>query len=267
MKATQSVFTVVDKEYMTPHYVRVKLTGDGVKDLADCTIGVNNKIFIPPAGVDEVHFAQWDDATASWIAQDEAVKPIVRTYTHRAIDLAENTISIDFVDHGDVGPASSWARKAQAGDQLGVAMKLGASELYPAVDWYLLAGDATAIPVLASILESLPKTAKGHCLIEVATLEDMHPEVKHEGFTIQWLFNEDPGAGSELADEVRKIHIPEGKTHFAYVACEYASVRQIRQYFRQELGWGKDEFYAYSYWKSGVAEDRSVMDRQKEKSE
>lgn len=257
---------LVDKEYMTPHYIRVRLHGEGTSDFADCTIGVNNKIFIPPVGVKDVAFATYDDDLGEWVAPDESVKPSVRTYTHRAIDVERNEITIDFVDHGDVGPASSWARKAVQGDQLGVAMKLGASELCPAVDWYLLVGDATAIPVLVSILESLPKTAKGHCIIEVATLEDIHPEVKHEGFKIQWLFNAEPEKGSELADVVHQVLLPEEQTTFAYVACEYRAVREIRTYFRTELGWNKDDFYAYSYWKSGTAEDKSVGDRQAEKN-
>ncbi|MCY4779592.1 siderophore-interacting protein [Sphingobacterium sp. UT-1RO-CII-1] len=266
MKVGQHVFTLVDKEYITPHYVRVRLHGEGTQDFANCTIGVNNKIFIPPAGVKDVAFAKYDEALGEWVAPDESVKPIVRTYTHRAIDVARNEITIDFVDHGDVGPASSWARNAVTGDQLGVAMKLGTSELCPAVDQYLLVGDATAIPVLVSILEGLPKTAKGYCIIEVATLEDVHPEVKHEGFKIQWLFNPQPEEGSELAATVRKVVLPENNTHFAYVACEYRAVREIRAYFRTELGWNKDDFYAYSYWKAGVAEDKSVGDRQAEKS-
>lgn len=266
MKVGQHIFTVVDKVYMTPHYVRVHLQGEGVHDFKDCTIGVNNKIFIPPVDVKDVFFSVYDEETSTWVAPDDSVKPIVRTYTHRAVDVAKQEITIDFVDHGDVGPASSWVRKAVKGDQLGVAMKLGASELYPVVDWYLLVGDATAIPVLVSILESLPQTAKGHLIIEVATIEDIHPEVKHVGFTIEWLFNPEPDQGSELADVVRKVVLPSDKTIFAYVACEYRSVREIRAYFKTELKWGKDEFYAYSYWKSGVAEDKSVQDRQAEKS-
>ena len=43
-------FTVVRKEYITPHYLRIFLTGESVTEIADTTVGINNKIIIPPAG-------------------------------------------------------------------------------------------------------------------------------------------------------------------------------------------------------------------------
>lgn len=256
------VFQVMGKEYITPSYIRVKLQGEGTRDFAHCTIGANNKIFIPPHGKKDIRLAASDVAGA---ASEILVQPIIRTYTHRGIAIDKNEIVIDFVDHGDNGPASSWARSAGVGDQLGVAMKVRKAELVPVVDWYCLVGDATAIPVICCILESLPPTAKGHCIIEVASSEDVHPEVKHEGFTIEWLYNSNPENGSGLSQEVEKVVIPEKQSHFAYVACEYSSVKEIRHYFRNVLQWKAQELYAFSYWKAGVAEDRSADDRRREK--
>jgi len=58
----------------------------------------------------------------------------------------------------------AWALNSQIGDQLGVAMRTEPKELYPKdAEWYLLVGDATAIPVLRAILETLPASAKGVC--------------------------------------------------------------------------------------------------------
>lgn len=259
------VFEVVRKEFVTPHYIRVWLQGEGAKDFQQCTPGANNKIFIPPPGENKVQFATFDAEKGEWVMPDEHIKPLVRTYTHRAIDAVTNEIVIDFINHGENGPASSWALKAEVSDQLGVAMKLRKTVLYPDVDWYFLIGDATAIPVLSCILESLPKEARGHCLIEVATPEDKHPEVKHDGFTIQWLYNEHPEAGSSLAAEVRKVELPSALLKFAYVACEYRSVKDIRHYFREELQWNNQDLYAFSYWKAGVAEDKSAQERREEK--
>lgn len=259
------VFRVTGKQEITPHYIRVRLQADQEIDFDRCTLGVNNKIFIPPTGTTDVHFPVFDKALNEWIGPDEAIKPIVRTYTHRAWDAERKEISIDFVNHGDNGPASLWANKAAIGDQLGVAMKVGQRKLYPPVDWYFLIGDATAIPVLSCILESLPKTARGHCLIEVATEADIHPEIKHEGFTITWLFNAHPENGSQLSEQAKTVALPEGGSRFAYVACEFDSVRALRTYFRQEQGWEKEELYAFSYWRAGIAEDKSASSRREEK--
>lgn len=44
------------REYITPHYIRIRLTGDDVYRFSIATVGVNNKIYIPPAGLNEVHY-------------------------------------------------------------------------------------------------------------------------------------------------------------------------------------------------------------------
>ncbi|WP_437921097.1 siderophore-interacting protein [Sphingobacterium sp. LRF_L2] len=261
------LFEVVEKEFITPHYIRVRLRGEGAKDFKQCSPGANNKIFIPPAGTKEVQFASFSAEKGEWVMPDEHVKPIVRTYTHRGIDVEKNEIIIDFVNHGDNGPASSWARNAMPKDQLGVAMKLRPTVLCPNVAWYLLVGDATAIPVLSCILEALPQEAKGICIIEVPSAADIHPEVVHEGFTVQWVFNEHPEKGSTLAEEVKKVELPVEQTKFAYIACEYQSVKAIRHYFREELQWSNQNMYAFSYWKAGVAEDQSAQERREEKKQ
>lgn len=267
MKPTISryIFRVTEKEILTPHYIRIKLRADQEINFHQCTPGVNNKIFIPPQGSQDVHFAVLDKKTNEWVAPDEQIKPLVRTYTHRAWNPDTQEISIDFVNHGENGPASAWANKAVTGDQLGVAMKVGQRTLCPKADWYFLIGDATAIPVLSCILESLPITAKGHCLIEVATEADIHPEIRHEGFTIQWLFNPHPEKGSELEQIARTVKLPEIDSKFAYIACEFETVRPLRRYFRQEQLWGKEELYAFSYWRAGAAEDQSAQSRREEK--
>ncbi|MCL7988197.1 siderophore-interacting protein [Sphingobacterium sp. lm-10] len=258
------VFRVWAKEYVTPHYIRVTLEGEGAQAFAPCSLGANNKIMIPPSGQKAVKLAVWDDANSEWILPAEHERPIIRTYTHRAIDTENNRIILEFVDHGDAGPASSWARRAEKGDELGVAMKIKETQLYPTADWYLLVGDATAIPVLHVILESLPPEAKGHCIVEVHSADDVQADFSHPGFSIDWVFNAHPEKGSTLYQKVLEADIPEGKESFGYVACEYQSVKQIRAHFKHTLGWDNKSFYAFSYWKAGTAEDKSAQDRREE---
>ena len=49
-KTIKEQLRVSRKEYITPHYIRVYLTGDNMEVFTNTTIGVNNKILIPPAG-------------------------------------------------------------------------------------------------------------------------------------------------------------------------------------------------------------------------
>lgn len=259
------VAEVTRKEYITPHYIRVYLYSEDVLLFKEATIGDNNKIAVPPKGFNEVHFPNLDEATHQWIHPPKEIAPSIRTYTHRGINLETKELIIDFVDHGDGGPASRWVREAEAGSKLGVMMRLEGKELYPKADWYLLVGDATAIPVFSAILETLPSTAKGVCIIEVHEKADEQIFETKADIEFKWLHNQNPHLESNLPDAVKGISVP-GVSKFGYVAAEFSNVKEIRTYLRKEKGWKQEELYAYSYWKAGVAEDQSQADRQKEKN-
>jgi len=264
-KTIQAVLSVARKEYITPHYIRVYLTGADVQRFANTTVGVNNKILVPPKGVNEIFFPSFDYEKKEWNHPEPGVRPFVRTYTHRGIDTQRNELWIDFVAHGEEGPASAWALKAEQGDKLGVLMKDGKSELYAPAQSYVLVGDATALPVLSAILEDLPETAVGNCIIEVPEEADIQQLHTKASVTFEWLTNAHPEKGSRLADAVKELQLPQ-TDRFAYVAAEFSSVKEIRNYLRKEKGWNREELYAYSYWKAGVAEDKSTADRQHEKN-
>lgn len=266
VKILRNLFRLAKREFITPNFIRLTLQGDDMKPYEVCTIGVNNKILLPRPGSKEVNLPKFDDETHDWIFPEDHLKPIIRTYTYRGADFEKNQMIVDFVHHGDNGPASAWAINAKLGEEIGVAMKMYKSELYPESDWYFLIGDATAIPVLSAIMESLPNDKKGVALIEVPTKEDEQSLTKPENFEVIWIHNSHPENGSELAEKAKEFEIPEGEK-FAYVAAEFSTVKELRNYFRKELAWTKDELYAYSYWKAGVAEDQSASDRQKEKAE
>lgn len=265
-KILQISLRVTRKTYITPHYIRIYLTGENVLQIANTTVGVNNKVLIPPAGLDVIHFPEFDFEKGQWKPQADAIRPFIRTYTHRGIDVARNEIWIDFIAHGEEGPASAWAMHAKVGDPLGVLMKDGKTDLYIATQHYLLVGDATAIPILGAILEDLPATASGRCIIEVHSKEDEQVLPTNANIQFTWLYNTHPQQGSRLADVVKGLSLP-GKDRFAYVASEFDTVKDIRNFLRKEQGWERRELYAYAYWKAGLAEDRSAGHRHAESNE
>lgn len=254
-KPVREVMTVTDKQTLTPHYIRIYLTGqpDTIANMATMTIGRNNKLLIP---IDKTQLLDLDD-TANLTK---------RTYTHRGVDVEKQHIWIDFVAHGEDAPASSWVTHAQVGDQLGVLMQPKNKPLYPAADNFLLVGDATAIPVLGAILENLPDNVTGHCIIEVYGKKDEQDLLTPANMKITWLHNPHPMQGSQLAATVKSLTLPTAEqSRFAYVAGEFSSVKAIRHYLKKEQSWSKDELYAFSYWKAGIAEDKSANDRLAEK--
>lgn len=259
-KTIQAELTVSRKQYLTPHYIRVWLTGNGIEAFADTTVGEHNKILIPPKGIRNIHFPYFDPTTKKWIQPSEEVRPITRTYTHRGFDLNRKEIWIDFVAHGEEGPASAWAINAKEGDILGVMMKSGKKELFPIVDHYVLIGDATGIPVLSAILENLPATAKGICIIDVYNKEDEQPLPTAADIHFEWLHSLQPGLSSQLPEKLKSTDLPE-ENRYAHIAAEYSSVKEIRRYLRDEKNFQREELDAYAYWKFGASEDKSTQDR------
>src|SRR5690606_25453005 len=163
------------------------------------------------------------------------------TYTHRGIDLEKGELIIDFVHHGENGPASAWAINAELGAELGVAMRTEPKELYPATaEWFLFAGDATALPVISAVLEKLPAPAK----------EDEQDLKTNATIDFKWIHNSEHDKSSTLFEQVKSIEIPNDVSKFGLVASEFSSVKAIRMYLRKELGWQTNELNAYSYWKS-----------------
>lgn len=177
-------------------------------------------------------------------------------------------MTVDFVAHeNSAGPASDWAINAEPGARIGVAMKNKRMELYPEADWYLLVADASGLPVIATILETVSASAKGIAFIEVLNEEEKIPVFTTSQIDIRWIYNDTPGEKKPLVDAVKNTVFPEqlNAKFFGYIAAEYSSVKDIRVFLREEKGWKNEHFFAYSYWKYGKSEDRSAQERQEEK--
>lgn len=263
--AARRIGVVTEKEYLTPHLIRVKLKVDDIHDFQHATPGNNNKILVPPPGVKEIHFPEMDPETGKMLPIPDHLASSRRTYTHSGIDLERSELFIDFVAHGEEGPASAWAIHCQPGDILGIMMKTGPKELFPEVENMLFVGDATALPAIAAMVKQLPEHTSATCVLEVYGKEDELELPSRASTTIHWLHNPHPERGSELAQRVRGLALP-GASRFVFIAAEFDTVKDLRGYFRKELEWDRTEISAYSYWRAGVAEDRSEKDRRAEKA-
>lgn len=117
------------REYITPNYIRLTFISTNIEPFTQCTVGANNKIFIPPKGVRQVRFPDKS------ISDEVALKDIAirRTYTHGGINLNNNEMYMEIVAHGVEGPASEFAINAEIGANLRVTMKTQQSEIVPVV--------------------------------------------------------------------------------------------------------------------------------------
>lgn len=223
---------VIAKRQVTPNMLRVTLGGPGMAAFPEDQASAYIKLRVP-------------DTSAG--------REVVRTYTVRSHRTDE--IDVDFALHEDCGPATLWALNAQAGDSI-LAGGPGPRKLvHPEADWYLLVGDMTAVPAISGNLELLPDTAIGTAVIEVMDEADVQDLRKPTHLTIEWVINPRSGHDSApLIERVKSVEWIEGQPS-VWAACEFASMRQLREYFRTERGLGTGHLYISSYWKAGSTEE------------
>lgn len=130
-------------------------------------------------------------------------QPPMRTYTLRALRTAERELDIDFVLHGETGPASTWATHAQPGQTLQIAAPLASHHRDPGgYEWrppqgirhVLLIGDETALPAIAGIIEQYAAQTNAprvQAFIEVPSTCDCLALACHPSTQINWLPRED----------------------------------------------------------------------------
>lgn len=182
------------------------------------------------------------------------LRPAARKYTVRSVDADAGTLDIDFVLHDDAGPGSTFAQRARVGDQIGI-IGPGGGGLADA-DWYLFAGDETALPAISRMLEHLPAKARGIVFIEVADAAEIQPLKFAASIDVQWLCRNGAEAGTTtlLVDAVRGAAFPDnGSKTYAWVGCEFEAFRTLRSHLRAERGFKKHENLIVSYWRRGEA--------------
>ena len=247
------ILDVVACRTLTPHMRRLTLSGENVARFAGLeALHLNLMVQVPGAGE-----PQWPRVGANGvIAWDRPeLRPLMRKYTVRSLDLAAGTLDIDFVLHDDAGPGSAFAERAVVGDRVGVVGPGGGGLV--AADWYLFAGDETALPAIARMLESLPAQARGKVFLEVADEAEVQPLTAPPSVDIEWLFRNGVPAGGTtlLVDAVRSAEFPaEGETVYLWAGCEFEAFRAIRAFARQEKRLPNSQHLVVSYWRRGTTE-------------
>lgn len=159
-------------------------------------------------------------------------------------------LDIDFYLHGDGGPASSWASRAQEGDPLAIGGPRG-SLLAPAdVDEAVIVADESALPAAARWLEALDREVPVTGLFSVAdpATAAYLADFDGPGRELRWFSGADREA--RLADALRAVRPAEGT--FFFLAGEATSLIPLRRHLRRELGLPKEQADVHGYWKKGV---------------
>lgn len=198
---------------LTPSFVRVTLSGDALAEFSAVGLDQRIKIVLPIPGHGFTDLPDGDDWYGAWRALPDAVRNPLRTYTVRSFRPDARELDIDFVAHGDTGPASRWVSGCRVGDELRIVgpavpsspaeLPSGAAEFAPGrADRILLAGDETAAPAICAILEALDVTAVGHVFIEVPTDADRLPVSAPAGVEVRWIARNGASHGERMTHQV-----------------------------------------------------------------
>ncbi|SDG52338.1 NADPH-dependent ferric siderophore reductase, contains FAD-binding and SIP domains [Sinosporangium album] len=277
---------------LSTSFIRVTFTGDDLRYFADNGYDQRIKVVLPHAEGGFHHFPEnGRDWYQRWRALPSERKNQFRTYTVRAVRQDQAQVDVDFVLHGDSGPASRWVARAQPGAP---AILVGPNAAYGAVhgglEWrppaeatsVLLAGDETTVPAITNIIETLPAGVRARVLLEVPAADDALPIAAGPDVEISWLARGTAAHGELLVPAVRQAALsvavagsgadktlndvdvdtdilwevpdPQNGTFYAWLAGEAGVVKTLRRYLVQELGVDRRAVAFMGYWRTGRSE-------------
>lgn len=259
--------TVLRREQITPHMVRLFLGGAGFDNFVPA-VGKDGlpetdmyvKLIFMPAGAQVP--ADFDPRAARSLPPEQ--QPTLRTYTIRSVDNDRREIAIDFVVHGDEGIAGPWAASVEPGTDVSF---LGPGSGYhpkPDAPWHLLASDEAGLPAVAAALEALPDAAIAKVFIEVAGPEDEIELTAPAGAQISWVHRGGPagevgddkaGDNAPLIAAVRDAEWLDGEPHVFIHGEAQAVMHNLRSYIRKERGVGAGNASISGYWRRGRTEE------------
>lgn len=286
-------------ERLTPSFRQVTFTSPDLHEFGDDGLDQRIKLLFPG------QLGQLDDFTGPewylrWRDAPAEERPVLRTYTIRRARALERAIEVVLVDHesehGEPGPAVRWLRAVEPGDEIIIVGPDARSpDRHQGIDFrpggatrLLLAGDETAAPAIAGILESLAgrPDVTARAFVEVPDPADRLPVDLPPNARLHWLAR---GAGrhgdllrpavsawldghARLLDSVRAagdqplddIDVdaellwdtpdPTGDAFYAWMAGEAAAIKALRRAVVTERGVDRRQVAFMGYWRRGQAE-------------
>lgn len=286
-------------QQLSPSFIRITFGGDDLAEFGprDRVLDQRIKLIFPSPGATLPEFILDAEWYQSWLALPEETRGSMRTYSIRDLVIGEDAteVVVDFVLHlapGSSGPASLWASGASRGDEiliLGPRREFtegGGIEYAPGdARTILLAGDETAAPAIARILEDSPADARGVAFIEVPGPDDVLPIAAPVGVEVRWLPRSGALHGTVLLPAVLDYlgavpvatieevasedllwetptfsglgeELPSAENHadrYFWIAGESGVVTTLRRHLVRDLGIDRSQVAFMGYWRKGVA--------------
>ena len=288
---TYRLFEVALKErrVLSPSLHRLVFTGTDVARMKTEGPDQRIKVFFPLPGQDAPDVPSGEDWYARYRELADDQRPPMRTYTLRQLRAAQGEVDVDFVLHGETGPASRWAVHAQPGDRVVLlAPDADCAESSEGWEWkppagvgqVLLVADETALPAVAGILEELAAQIappRVLALLEVADEGHAIALKAPPAAELVWLPRGQAAYGQALVEAVQarlaaspivagdaldEIDVDAqilweqsdagmAGTFYAWVAGEAGAVMAIRRHLVRDCGLDRRALTFMGYWRQG----------------
>ncbi|KQQ61210.1 iron-chelator utilization protein [Rhizobium sp. Leaf311] len=244
---------VVRSYNLTPRMRRVVFAVDnGIERLA--AGGLHVRLLILP---DQTRTPVWPHLSKTgaivWAkGEDEQAR---RVYTIRAINKERAEVDIDFVMHeGDNMPGAHFGATAAVGDIVGI---VGPGGERPEADYYVFAGDETALPVMLRMVAEMPAGKTVTVYAEVDNEGEQQDVRSNADLSWNWLYRRGQPAGTAgLLQQALRQHSWEKQDGLhVFVGCEKDEARAIKKVLADEAGLDKKAFVAAGYWVRGANDD------------
>lgn len=208
MSASYRIFdiTLKSKTLISPSLVRCVFEGADIHRMKLEAPDQRIKLLFPAADGKIPQLVNGPDWYGDYMAIPKEQRPVMRTYTLRALRCEQNQMDVEFVLHGVNGPASAWATHAEPGDALQTVAPnadfdgdSGGYEWVPPAQLQqaLLIADETAVPAAMGILEQLalqanPPRVQAFFEVPVAGIAWIWPVSRSPRFTgcrVTWATN------------------------------------------------------------------------------
>jgi len=229
-RAREYAATVLRREPLSPHLVRLVLGGAGLSGFESTGV--------PDEWVGLVVPGQFQS----------------RYYTVRSWTGIELTLDVVVHDHGLV---TEWVSRGCVGETVRITEPRGSFAMPADASWLMLVGDLTALPAMARIAQTAHAGGCDDVRIWAEVRDDLTGYLPAE-LDVTWLTPPQPD-DSALATTVAEIEWPAGDGYF-WMAGESGQMRAIRKHLMRDRRLPAAAYDVMGYWRGGALRQPRAVD-------
>lgn len=234
---------------LTATMSRVTLRGAELAELEVAEPAASVRLLVPDTS-GALELPQWN---GNEFLRADGSRARIRTLTPVVLRRGEAAaeLDLDVVLHDD-SPLGDWVRSASPGEPTAVSGVGSGYPVDPDATDYLLLGDESAAPAVATLLEALPAHVSVQVHLERREVAEQVPLPEHPGATVHWSVQPAGAApGATLVDAAAAAPLEAGTRIWA--AGEAAAVQRVRKLLFDERAVPRSHAVVRGYWKAGRA--------------